>query len=95
MVFVDEVDIEVLVHAEPILNVTTLTCRLHDVVIQGSYVMLDSGEERIKCTIPSVQFLRVNSEVGFPLSEEFVVEVSVNSVHFSDDGLTFKFIENN
>lgn len=92
MVYVNEVDIDVLVHAEPIQNVTTLACRLHDVVIKGSYVVLDSGEERIKCTIPSVQFLRVNSVVGFPESEEFVIDVSVNSVHFSDNGLNFKFI---
>ena len=33
MVYVDEVGIDVLVHAEPVQNVTTLACRLHDVEI--------------------------------------------------------------
>ena len=86
-----------LVHAEPIANVTTLTCLLHDVEIPGTYHKFeDSDEEYISCVIPSLQYLQVESVSGFPEDWEFGIEVSMNNgLRYSDDGLNFKFIDNN
>ena len=64
----------------------------------GRYVTDQDGVEYIACTIPSIQFLIVESiDLGVPLpeSKEFVIEVSMNEETFSDDEFKFKYIENN
>ena len=87
MAFMDAIDVEVLVKVEPIFNLTTLLCRLHDIPIQGYYVVSDTGEELVSCTIPSIQFMMVESILGFPESKGFNLEISLNSVDFSSDGV--------
>ena len=94
MAFMDEKNINVLVTVEPIYNLTTLICMMHDVPLKGQYVIVD-GQEYVNCTIPSIEYLIVESLIGFPESKTFDIEVSLNGVHFSDNGLQFKFIENN
>lgn len=97
MAYLDAKDVQVLVLAEPIVNVTTLTCRLHDVQVPGTYYKAeDSDEEYIACVIPSLQYLQVESVSGFPDNWEFGIEVSLNNgLRYTDDGLNFKFIDNN
>ena len=94
MAFIDERNIEVLVRAEPLYNVEQITCQLHDVRLPGEYMKI-GDVEYVKCVIPDEQYLRVESVAGMPPSMEFVIEVSVNGVRFSDDGITFKLIQNN
>ena len=37
----------------------------------------------------------IESLTGFPVSKAFTIEISLNGRQFSDNGLKFKFIENN
>ena len=88
MAFMDSIDVEVWVRAEPIYNLTTIACCLHVVQVPGRYVTDQNGVEYIACTIPSIQFLIVESiDLGAPLpeSKEFAIEVSMNEETFSDD----------
>ena len=54
MAFIDAIDVEVLVLATPVFNLTSLKCLVHDVLINGLYYKDKSGQEYISCKIPSI-----------------------------------------
>ena len=86
----------VYVRAEPIYNVTSLACLVHDVVIPANYYQDDvSGEDFITCRLSSIQYFLVESLIGFPIDREFSIEVSLNGHNFSSNEQQFKYIYNN
>ena len=56
----DEQFIKVYVQATPIYNLTSLTCRFHDVIVPGVYEVV-SGAPRILCVLHSFIYLQVQS----------------------------------
>jgi len=90
--FVDELNIAITVAATPLNDLLSLKCRLNDVVLKGSYVIVD-GNQAIRCTIPSVIFLNESTKLALPASNIWQVQVSLDGIYWSKNQVSFKFLE--
>ena len=70
---------------------TSLACKIDDVVVAGYYVEIDSIKF-IRCTIPSYNFLKVSTVVGIQDGETVGVSVTLDGRVYSASK-AFKFIE--
>jgi hypothetical protein len=75
-------DKEILVKASPILDLVTLSCKVHDYVIPGEYEVINS-ETYVKWIIPSYDVIYDSAISPLSPTGEVYVRVSNNGIDFS------------
>ena len=65
--------------AATIYDIATLSCKVEDVILSAEYTVFN-GTPYVKCTIPSVLFLRYSSALGLDDEYDLTVEVSNDGV---------------
>jgi hypothetical protein len=93
LAFSNMLNVEVIVLAEGIINLPSLSCKIHDYIGPGVYFE-ENGLTYVQCVIPSLDYLRLAKVNPIAYDDSFIIEVSNNGKDFSKSGKRFKFITN-
>lgn len=92
MAFIRDINIHVSVQAEGLLNLTTLSCKIHDFITLGTYYVDKDNITFVNCVIPSLQYLNLTAVAPINWNNTMYIEVSNNGKDFSHSKRIFYFI---
>ena len=90
--FATDLNLEVDLRVDGLLNLPTVSCKIHQYITVGRYYEYD-GFRWIKCIIPSFDFIKATAgNVKINSDNSFIIEVSNNGKDFSTSKKVFKYI---
>lgn len=96
VMFKNQKNVEIFVHAFPIPDNSVLACVVHEFDILGVKIE-DGGNTYVKCVVPSYEAI-VNSASAtnpVPSSGEVEILIKTDNQIFTEEGVTFKFLDTN
>ena len=83
LAFANELNLVVILRVDGLLDLETVSCKIHDYITRGRYFEMD-GFTWIQCVIPSLDFIIATSgNVQIQSDNSFVIEASNNGKDFS------------
>ena len=82
MAFKHREDYTIVLEASPIVDVPTLSCRIHDFLAENEVFYVDD-KPFIRCVIPNYKAILLSAIRDFPSNDVVVVEYSNNGIDFS------------